>query len=86
MLHVQRQELEVGLRSIAVPIRHPSGTVIAAINVSTTAASHTITSIHEELLPPLKLAAQRISDDLAVSRPFSRASIVGLSPIDRPDH
>jgi IclR family transcriptional regulator, pca regulon regulatory protein len=80
------QELEVGLRSIAVPIRHASGTVIAAINVSTTATSHTLASIHEELLPPLKLAAQRISDDLAASRPFSRASIVGLSPIDRPDH
>ena len=66
------QELEKGLRSIAVPIRHGTGTVIAAINVSTTATSHTIESIHDNLLPPLQLAAERISSDLTASRPFSR--------------
>ena len=66
------QELENGLRSIAAPIWHGS-TVIAAINVSTTATSHTVESIHENLLPPLKLAAERISHDLTASRPFARA-------------
>ena len=65
------QELENGLRSIAAPIRHGS-TVIAAINVSTTATSHTIESIQEQLLPPLLLTARQISEDLTASRPFSR--------------
>lgn len=68
------QELEKGLRSIAVPIRDGSGSVIAAINVSTTASSHTLESIHDELLPALQTAAERISVDLATSRPFSRST------------
>lgn len=67
------QELEAGLRSIAVPIRHNSGTIIAAINVSTTATSHTLESIQKNLLPPLQLAAEQIGADLTASRPFSRA-------------
>jgi IclR family transcriptional regulator, pca regulon regulatory protein len=78
------QELEEGLRSIAVPIRHASGTIIAAINVSTTVASHTVESILETLLPPLQLAAERISGDLTASRPFSRAGNRGLSPTSHP--
>jgi IclR family pca regulon transcriptional regulator len=78
------QELEVGLRSIAVPIKHASGTIIAAINVSTTATSHTLESIQEKLLPPLQLAAERISNDLTASRPFSRAGTTGLSPTSHP--
>ena len=78
------QELEVGLRSIAVPITHASGTVIAAINVSTTATTHTLESIEQNLLPPLQLAAERISNDLTASRPFSRAGGTGLSPTSHP--
>lgn len=66
------QELEEGLRSIAVPVRHRQGTIVAAINVSTTSTSHTLESIHEYLLPPLQLAAERISQDLTASQPFSR--------------
>lgn len=66
------QELENGLRSIAAPVRHGTGVVLAAINVSTTANSHTVESIQENLLPPLLLAAGNISDDLTASRPFSR--------------
>lgn len=67
------QELEEGLRSIAAPIYHGMS-VIAAINVSTTASSHTVESIYETLLPPLQSAAQRISLDFTASRPFSRPS------------
>lgn len=64
------QELENGLRSVAAPIRQ-GREVIAAINVSTTTTRHTTGSIREELLPPLRLAAERISEDLTASRPFS---------------
>ncbi|HEY9499778.1 MAG TPA: IclR family transcriptional regulator C-terminal domain-containing protein [Terrimesophilobacter sp.] len=77
------QELENGLRSIAAPIRHASS-VIAAINVSTTANSHTVESIHENLLPPLKLAAERISHDLTASRPFSKPGNHGLNQTSHP--
>lgn len=69
------QELEEGLRSIAVPIRHRDGTVIAAINVSTTTTSNTLESIQETFLPLLQLAAERISSDLTASRPFSRPGV-----------
>lgn len=72
------QELEDGLRSIAVPILHGSA-VIAAINVSTTASSHTVESIQQNLLPPLRLAAERISRDLTASRPFARPGDRGVS-------
>jgi IclR family pca regulon transcriptional regulator len=78
------QELEVGLRSIAVPIKHASGTVIAAINVSTTATTHTLESIEQNFLPPLRLTAERISNDLTASRPFSRAGGTGLSRTSHP--
>lgn len=74
------QELEEGLRSIAVPIRHSSGAIIAAINVSTTTSSHTVESINKNFLPPLKLAAERISTDLAACRPFSRTGVYGINP------
>ncbi|GAA1211735.1 IclR family transcriptional regulator domain-containing protein [Rhodoglobus aureus] len=77
------QELEDGLRSIAAPIWHGS-TVMAAINVSTSANSHSVESIHEHLLPPLKLAAERISHDLTASRPFSRPGDRGFSPTSHP--
>lgn len=73
------QELEEGLRSIAVPIIHSSGTVIAAVNVSTTASSHTVEWIHDHLLPALQAAAERISLDLTASRPFSQATR-GIGP------
>ncbi|HXD62488.1 MAG TPA: IclR family transcriptional regulator C-terminal domain-containing protein [Lacisediminihabitans sp.] len=66
------QELENGLRSIAAPVRQSDGSALAAINVSTTASSHTAESIQENLLPPLLAAAADISHDLTASRPFSR--------------
>lgn len=78
------QELENGLRSIAAPIFH-GDTVMAAINVSTTANSHSVESILANLLPPLMQAAENISRDLTASRPFSAASNHGLSPTSHPN-
>lgn len=62
------QELEDGLRSVAVPIRSPSGAVVAAMNLSTHASRRTASAIREELLPPLREAAARIERDLAAGR------------------
>ena len=59
------QELELGLRSLASPIRDPRGEVVAAVNVSTHASRRTLEAPRRELLPPLRETAARISHDLA---------------------
>jgi IclR family pca regulon transcriptional regulator len=59
------QELEPGLRSIAVPIVDGAGRTVAALNVGTHAARVTIERLRREILPPLRLCAQRIGDGLA---------------------
>lgn len=55
------QELEIGLRSISVPIRRPDGQVMAALNVSTHAGRVEIAEMTERFLPPLHTAAARIT-------------------------
>jgi IclR family pca regulon transcriptional regulator len=62
------QELEDGLRSMAVPIREPTGAVAAAINLSTHASRRTPRAMRAELLPPLRDAADAIERDLAAGR------------------
>ncbi|MGW0005448.1 IclR family transcriptional regulator domain-containing protein [Nocardia grenadensis] len=59
------QELEQGLRSMAAPIRDHTGTVCAAVNISTHAARYTAESVRTDLLPPLLATAAAISTDLA---------------------
>ena len=61
------QELEKGLRSIAVPIRDGAGEVVAAMNLSTHAARRTVSSMRSELLPALRETAARIEADLAAA-------------------
>lgn len=62
------QELEAGLRSIAVPLRDPAERVVAAINLSTQASRRTPTAIRRELLPSLRRTAAAIEADLAAGR------------------
>lgn len=52
------QELELGLRSIAVPVRTASGIVVAALNVSAQAARVTCPEMEAQFLPPLRRAAE----------------------------
>jgi len=59
------QELETGLRSIAVPVHGTDGTVIAAMNVSVHVSRGDSESVRRELLPPLMEAARAIEADLA---------------------
>ena len=68
---INDQELEYGLRSIAVPILNKAEKVVASINISTTAQSNTLESMEAMFLPELRITAQKISDDLASARPFS---------------
>jgi IclR family pca regulon transcriptional regulator len=62
------QELEDGLRSIAVPLHGQEGSVVAAVNLSTHASRRTPAAIRRELLPPLREAAAAIEADLAAGR------------------
>ena len=61
------QELEAGLRSVAVPVRDRAGTTVAAINVSVHASRTTLDGIRRKLVPPLRAAAAAIERDLAVA-------------------
>jgi IclR family pca regulon transcriptional regulator len=60
------QELEVGLRSIAVPVR-VQGQVAAALNVSMHVGQRTADSARREILPLLRDTARVIEDDLAAN-------------------
>ena len=60
------EELEVGLRSIAVPVRDRTGRIVAAINVSTQSARFSVEEMEREVLPRLKEAAAGIEDYFAV--------------------
>jgi IclR family pca regulon transcriptional regulator len=58
------QELEEGLRSIAVPIHDRDGAVVAAMNISASARRSTPSAIRSDLLPPLQVTAREIELDL----------------------
>jgi IclR family pca regulon transcriptional regulator len=51
------QELEHGLRSMAVPIRNPTGKVVAALNVGAHAQRVSLQDLQTRFLPHLKTAA-----------------------------
>jgi IclR family transcriptional regulator, pca regulon regulatory protein len=63
------QELEAGLRSIAVPIRDAHGAVQAAVNLSAHASRTSVQALREELLPQLLATAMAIGRDLAAGQP-----------------
>jgi IclR family pca regulon transcriptional regulator len=59
------QELELGLRSIAAPLRDRNGRAVAAMNVSTTVSRVTKERLIGQFLPALLQAAGEISAQLA---------------------
>ncbi len=59
------QELEVGIRSVAAPIRDGRGCAVAAVNVSTHVGRTDLEQVHEVFVPSVVTAATRISDALA---------------------
>jgi len=58
---VNNEELELGLRSIAVPVRGASGRVLAALNVGAHATRVTAERMVEEFLPVLRQGAQELA-------------------------
>ena len=55
------EELELGLRSIAVPIRNMRNEVVAAMNVGTQSARVAVERMINEFLPPMQQTAASIS-------------------------
>lgn len=55
------QELEVGLRSVAVPVRDSAGQVLAALNVGTHAGRVTRKELESRFLPALLEASKELS-------------------------
>ena len=58
---INDEELELGLRSIAVPVRGASGQVLAALNVGAQASRVSAERMHQEFLPILLRGAQELS-------------------------
>lgn len=58
------QELEIGLRSISVPIRNRSGKFVAALNVACPSSRITPEYMHDHILLEMQSAAQAISAGL----------------------
>ncbi|RWD66446.1 MAG: IclR family transcriptional regulator [Mesorhizobium sp.] len=56
------EELEPGLRSIAVPINDRAGRTVAAINVSTQSARFSVEAMEREILPALLNAKRRVEE------------------------
>ena len=58
------QELEEGLRSLAVPVTAADGRIAAAVNISTNVATVSKEKLLKDYLPILKAAAKNIQDSL----------------------
>ncbi|RPE43183.1 IclR family transcriptional regulator [Streptomyces sp. Ag109_O5-1] len=65
------EELESGLRSIAVPVRDRAGRPVAALNVAAHAARRSLEELVTDVLPELRTTADRIQDDLRTASRFS---------------
>jgi IclR family pca regulon transcriptional regulator len=59
------QELEIGLRSIAVPLPDASGRVLAAINVGTQAERVTLETMRSSYLPRMQVIQQELAQLLS---------------------
>jgi IclR family pca regulon transcriptional regulator len=68
------EELEAGLRSIAVPVRDRTGRVVAALNTATHVTGRTVAEYVRDVLPELTVAAGAIEADLRVAGRFTRVS------------
>jgi IclR family pca regulon transcriptional regulator len=62
------QELEDGIRSVAVPVRNESGSAIAAINASAHTSRVTVAQLRQKFLPQLRTTAAAIEHDLTAAR------------------
>ncbi|GKQ36807.1 IclR family transcriptional regulator C-terminal domain-containing protein [Streptomyces sp. A012304] len=69
------EELEEGLRSIAVPVRDRAGRTVAALNAATHAARRTAEQCVGEILPELTTTATAIETDLHTTSRFTHVPL-----------
>jgi IclR family pca regulon transcriptional regulator len=69
------QDLAVGVRSVAVPLRDHDRRTVAAVNVCVHAGEHDMRELELEFLPRLREAAAAIEDDLAARRRIPRVVV-----------
>ncbi|MEU3333716.1 IclR family transcriptional regulator C-terminal domain-containing protein [Streptomyces sp. NPDC006668] len=69
------EELEEGLRSIAVPVRDRTGRAVAALNVAMHAARHSVEECVGDILPELRRTAALVEADLHVAGRFTRIPV-----------
>jgi IclR family pca regulon transcriptional regulator len=69
------EELEEGLRSIAVPVRDRTGRAVAALNVAMHAARHSVEECVRDILPELRRTAALVEADLHVAGRFTRIPV-----------
>lgn len=67
------EEVEEGLRSIAVPVRDRTGIVVAAVDVAMHSRRRSVEDCLTSVLPELRAAATRIETDLHVTERFAGA-------------
>ncbi|MFF0448938.1 IclR family transcriptional regulator C-terminal domain-containing protein [Streptomyces sp. NPDC004609] len=66
------EELEEGLRSLAVPVRDLAGRTVASVNVGMHSSRRTVEQCLTEVLPELRSTAAAIEADLHVAGRFTR--------------
>ncbi|MCH5673982.1 IclR family transcriptional regulator domain-containing protein [Streptomyces gilvus] len=69
------EELEEGLRSVAVPVRDRAGRAVAALNVAMHAARHSVQECVRDILPELRRTAALVEADLHVAGRFTRIPV-----------
>jgi IclR family pca regulon transcriptional regulator len=69
------EELEQGLRALAVPVRDRTGRTVAAANLAMHAARHTREACLDHLLPALRHTASCIEADLHVASRFTQVPL-----------
>lgn len=80
------QELEQGVRSVAVPIRDATGAVSAALNVSVHASRMTMPTLRKQVVPQLLQTAGAIEGELGAGAPAGRRDgLVLKGTADRKD-
>lgn len=67
---ISEDQLELGLMSVAAPIRNMRGNVIAAINCSTNSSQTTREELEKNYLKPVLDAAEQISRNTEIELPF----------------
>ncbi|WP_460066627.1 IclR family transcriptional regulator domain-containing protein [Streptomyces sp. YKOK-I1] len=69
------EELEQGLRSVAVPVRDGTGRVVAALGIATHTARRTAEECVRDLAPELTATAALVEADLRVAARFTRVPL-----------